>query len=353
MPRKRRLTVDQQPEGKQIPDPYALPFHSSFSLNGIADKLLKYFNSLDIMLYREQFPAMDNKHLTSLATLRRGFRHWMWKNHSLIESTANPSPASWDNELRRVKIDPRLLTASSTAPLKQIARVSRSTTLRGFLMTACIVQRSNSKRIYTPIMGGWIAAASNEDFRDREFKGLFSWSVFPPLVQRELQLAFLMRLLIDAMWWKVTPDDRSGDSNRFVSMPIQDLALCPLETLEIIDQMEHAAQHYDPEGGPAGQHQIGKCKCSTLEGSTNTNLLLGASGLRRFLQDASNAKQRSQADPIFKSVFNGIPSIRVSQVVERVSSTLRPVLDNVTSTLSQSPSWDYESSAEELSEYRD
>eukprot|EP01053_Blabericola_migrator_P010668 Blabericola_migrator_1__10667@NODE_608_length_7306_cov_258_002348_g441_i0_p4_GENE_NODE_608_length_7306_cov_258_002348_g441_i0NODE_608_length_7306_cov_258_002348_g441_i0_p4_ORF_typecomplete_len340_score61_47_NODE_608_length_7306_cov_258_002348_g441_i025913610 len=320
---KKRLLSDTKLEDHKLPEPYGLQYHASFNAAAICNRLTAYFHQLEMLLYREEFPSSKSSALPGLVHCCRGHKSLIWRNRSLVMSRANPTPEVWDNASKRIKIDDTLLMTSSTATLDQIAKHPSDTSLNGFFMHACLVFRSSGRKVYTPIMGGWIAASSTEDFKDRELKGFFSLADIPPPVQRELQLAFLMRLLIDAMWWKVTPEDKSADSNRFVSVPIQDLALFPREAIEILEDMDQAAQHYDLED-ETFQHHVSKCKCQVYKDcTTKTHLLLGTSGLRKALQDMSHSKTRSTTDSVTKSVFHGIPSLRVGAAIKFLKQTYR------------------------------
>eukprot|EP01055_Gregarina_sp_Pseudo9_P002288 Gregarina_sp_Pseudo_9__2287@NODE_260_length_3370_cov_67_237766_g243_i0_p2_GENE_NODE_260_length_3370_cov_67_237766_g243_i0NODE_260_length_3370_cov_67_237766_g243_i0_p2_ORF_typecomplete_len360_score119_63_NODE_260_length_3370_cov_67_237766_g243_i017802859 len=356
-PKKRRHSVaacGASPESppaqvaKAPGDP--INYHSSLggTLSLVSARLNQYFDHLELSIHREFFPAETADAQQGLAAMRRGFRSRLWRNHSLVRSEGNPEPATWDSERRRIIIQPELLEAASTGPLKQIASQSaREKRLQGFLLSVCMVERAHTRVVYTPLVGGWTAASRDENFQDREVKGLFSWRALPPLVQQELQLAFLMRMLIDAMWWKVPGGDPSGDSNRFVSIPLDDLVLCPIESVDLLDQMDSMSQHFDTEERPA-RHSVVKCKCVQYKDSLNTHLLIPSNRLRNHLIELSSAKQRSTADPIFKSVFNGVPSIRVSQALQITRDRLRAILQAQMAQVIHSPKRkDYESSDEE------
>eukprot|EP01054_Gregarina_sp_Poly1_P001488 Gregarina_sp_Poly_1__1487@NODE_1372_length_4272_cov_47_282045_g26_i1_p2_GENE_NODE_1372_length_4272_cov_47_282045_g26_i1NODE_1372_length_4272_cov_47_282045_g26_i1_p2_ORF_typecomplete_len362_score46_82_NODE_1372_length_4272_cov_47_282045_g26_i131774262 len=356
-PRKRRHSVlgngdatDKTSPGRRR-GPHADPFtfHASFggTLEAISVKLNQYFDQLDLVPHRDFFPAESRDSIQGLAALRRGFRSRMWRNHSLVKSEGNPLPAEWDNAKRRIIIQPKLMQAPSTLQLRQVARQPGTNKLKGFLLSMCIVEHVQAQVVYTPVVGGWIAASSDESYQDRELKGLFSWRALPPLVQQELQCAFLMRLLIDAMWWKVPGGDPSGDSNRFVSIPIEDLVLYPIETIDLLDQMESMAQHFELEDKVV-RHSIVKCKCLQYKDSPNTHLLISSNRLRNQLAELSSARQRSTANPIVKSVFLGIPSIRVMQAFQIARTRLKPILVAHVSAANNKPKrHEYVSSDEE------
>lgn len=343
-PKKRRHSALTSPNVRET-SPYrilhgdTIQYHTSFggSLEAVSCKLNQYFEQLELTVYRDYFPAEGQHAQQGLAALRRGFRALQWRNNSLVQSQTNLSPTVWENASRRIMIKAGILKNASTLPLKQVARQSTEHHLRGFLLTFCINERVQTKVVYTPILGAWIAASKDESYQDREIKGIFCWNALPSLVQQELQLAFLLRLLIDAMWWKVPGGDPSGDSNRFVSIPIEDMVLYPIESIDLLDQMDCMSQHFDSDDRPS-RHSVVRCKCVQHKDSTlNTHLLIPSNRLRQYLGELSSAKQRSTADPIFKSVLTGIPSIRVTQALQITKQRLKPVMMAQMSSIADKP----------------
>eukprot|EP01054_Gregarina_sp_Poly1_P001816 Gregarina_sp_Poly_1__1815@NODE_1470_length_4059_cov_108_392034_g974_i0_p1_GENE_NODE_1470_length_4059_cov_108_392034_g974_i0NODE_1470_length_4059_cov_108_392034_g974_i0_p1_ORF_typecomplete_len392_score42_35_NODE_1470_length_4059_cov_108_392034_g974_i015692744 len=308
-------------------------YHRSFESHvvEISSKLNAYFSNLGLVPYREFFPPSNSSNRALLNELRKGFSCRIWRNRSLVPSDENLAPVIWNNGASRIQIPVSAVSAANTMNLKDI--LNNKVPLRGFLHCMCLVDTSDSLAVYTPIVGGWVAASSEEQYKDREIKGMFSWRRLSTSAQKEVQYAFLLRLLIDALWWQASDGeekDTTSDSARFVSIPIEDLPLFPVETLTILEEMGdvNASQHFDIEG-QLFKHNLGKCPCSKFASSpdlSKSHLLIPTNRLRSYLTEQYGGRKRSTTNPISKAVFGGQPSYRTIQAVqivrEKIQSTL-------------------------------
>lgn len=324
-------------------------YHRSFESHvlEISSKLNLYFTNLGLMPYREFFPPVNVSSRLVLTELRKGFSRRIWRNASLVPSDENLRPPIWNNTKSRIRIPESAIAVATTTDLKNI--LNPHSPLKGFLHCMCLVDTpehntSNSPiAVYTPLVGGWVAASTDEQYKDREIKGMFSWRRLPNKVQKEVQYAYLMRLLIDACWWQVTGGgggadgldegdtrDTTSDGARFVSFLVEDLALFPVETLYILEEMgdSNATQHYDLHG-QSFKHNLGKCPCSRFADHPDlakTHILIPTNRLRNYLIEQHGGRKRTSANPVVKAVFSGQPSdaalFAVQAVREKICTNL-------------------------------
>eukprot|EP01053_Blabericola_migrator_P000206 Blabericola_migrator_1__205@NODE_1054_length_5578_cov_25_802395_g596_i1_p1_GENE_NODE_1054_length_5578_cov_25_802395_g596_i1NODE_1054_length_5578_cov_25_802395_g596_i1_p1_ORF_typecomplete_len512_score75_98_NODE_1054_length_5578_cov_25_802395_g596_i122453780 len=337
-------------------------------LSELSHSVNVYFEALNLEPFREFFPATEAQQYSILKELCSGFTKRMGRNKSLAKG-AQLDPLTYDpvhymraphitvsqsssltaiklplenltpqpllHEKQRLHMPRDLLEKASTVDIRTIL-LRGSQNVRGFLHCMCLnhIVKAASTPIYTPILGGWIAVSADDNYTDREIKGVFSWRGGVASVEKELQYAFFIRLLIDACWWQVDEDavsrDNTTDGNRFVSILMDDLALFPIGTFSIIDELGDvvATQHYDVEGVSI-RHSLANCACSRFRDSPEpkrSHILIPAYRLKSHLTEVFNSRKRSTADPILRAVTNGIPSSGVVAYImglrERVAAHL-------------------------------
>lgn len=297
--------------------------HHPLTESGVADvnrNLNHYFKSLGLCSIKEVYPS----NRSVISELSCGFHVRIGKNDSANHHR---------NELTgRLHIPERIV-----GPVDHIrAACKPGSDLFGFLTCYTIKSTSGGQTLFTPVCGSWFAAAESEnDYKDRELKGVFCWTKFPESVQKELQQAYLLKALVDGLWWKADYQDTTADSERFVSIVGEDLLAFPFFSFELLSALPDniAPQHYapaDPTAKAVNHTSMGKCPCRKLKSDPNaaTHILISASRFRGYLSDLMNTRKRTPAGgPIMHNVLYGDPSEAVRRAVmeetERLTARMR------------------------------